>query len=176
MCLHGAQQSRPHYPSQSGRWMRAPQSSLSYRLTKEEEDVWGGSPQVWAAHSFCMSVSFHNSSAERDCQASLQLQRSIRTCHPAITTERWGPSIRIPLAPSAPAIPASSPVSQPAPCSGLKEIIKLYQQIRNSSRLPPNAATPPRLPVGYAAVLKPQWLALLFFSALSQFLSQMKYF
>lgn len=85
--------------SQCGRWMRVSQRSLSYRaysLTEEEggvcvggvEVVVGGSVQVWAAHSFCMSVSFHNSSAERDCQASLQLQRSISACHPAITTER----------------------------------------------------------------------------------------
>lgn len=66
--------------SQCGRWMLVSQRSLSYSLTGEESGVrWrdgdgGGSAQVWAAHSFCMSVSFHNSSAERDCQASLQLQ------------------------------------------------------------------------------------------------------
>lgn len=73
----------------------------------------GGSVQAWAAHSFCMSVSFHNSSAKRDCQESLQLQRSIRTCQPAITAERWGSGIRIPLAPSAPALPPSR-AGQPA--------------------------------------------------------------
>lgn len=146
MYLHGAQQSHPHYPRNKSGW----KMYASWAHCHIEHTGWPrrrvGAVQEWAAHSFCMSVSFHNSSAEHDCQASLQLQRSIRACHLAITTERWGPGVRIPLAPSALAIPPSSPVSQPAPCSGLKEIIKLYQQIRNSSRLPPTAATPSDFP------------------------------
>lgn len=58
------------------------------------EGGWSG--WVWAARSFCMSVSFHNSSAKRDCQASLWFWRSIRSCLPAITTERWGCYFQIP--------------------------------------------------------------------------------
>lgn len=104
MCLCGAQLSSPHYLRHSERWIRALPHSLLYQLTRGEgEDGvgsgewggeasggegWVGSVQAWAAHSFCMSVSFHNSSAKHDCQESLQLQRSIRTCQPAITTER----------------------------------------------------------------------------------------
>lgn len=109
-----------------------------------------------------MSVSFHNSSAERDCQASLQLQRSIRTCHPAITIERWGPGIRIPLAPSAPAIPPSSPVSQPAPCSGTQRDNKTVSANQKQLLSPSNCCHSLRLPPGYAAVLKSHWLTLLF--------------
>lgn len=120
----------------------------------------GGSLLVWAAHSFCMSVSFHNPSTERDCQASLQLQQSIRACHPAITTERWGPNIRIPLAP---VITPGSLASQPAPCLGPKEIIKW--RIKNRLHC--------WLPLGYAEVSTlhwyTTWLMLLFIFCLFMF-------
>lgn len=61
-----------------------------------DHGVGGWSGWVWAACSFCMSVSFHNSSAKRDCQASLWFWRSIRSCLQAITTERWGSYFQIP--------------------------------------------------------------------------------
>lgn len=119
---------------------------------------------VWAARSFCMSVSFHNSSAKRDCQARLWFWRSIRSCQPAVTTERWGSHFRIPAGQLA---------------------STLFQTLRDNKTISVNQEHPPIpsshshshwLPSRYAAVLKSPWLILLFFSVLSRFVSQMKHF
>lgn len=116
------------------------------------------------AHSFCMSVSFHNSSAKRDCQASFCFWRSIKSCQPAVTTERWGSHFHIPAGQFA---------------------STLFQTLRDNKTISVNQEHLPIpsshshshwLPSRYAVVLKSPWLILVFFSVLSHFVSQMKHF
>lgn len=137
------------------------QPLLSYWLTKSGAGwmVW-----VWAARSFCMSVSFHNSSAKRGCQASLWFWRFIRSRQLAITTERWGSYFQIPAGQLA---------------------TTLFWNERDNKTISVNQEHLPIpsshchshcLPLRYAVVLKSPWLILLFFSFLSHFVSQMKHF
>lgn len=163
MCFCSAQLISPDYLSHSGRWIWVRGGSLTVTLA----DRGGGRGAwctVWAARSFCMSVSFHNSSAKRDCQARLWFWRSIRSCQPAVTTERWGSHFHIPAGQLA---------------------STLFQTLRDNKTISVNQEHPPIpsshshshwLPSRYAAVLKSPWLILLFFSVLSHFVSQMKHF
>lgn len=137
MCLNGAQLSSPHYLSQSGRWIWALRHSLSYRLTKEG---WVGGVNPGLGYPQLLYVCLISQFIS---QAWLSGEPSAPAIHQDLSASHhnWEMrlGIRIPLAPSAQAVPPSRPVSQPAPCSGLKEIIKLYQWIRNTSRFPPTA-------------------------------------
>lgn len=93
MCLYSDQLISPDYLSHSGRWIWVcgrPHCHIGWPIGGAGWSVWD-----WAARSFCMSVSFHNSSAKRDCQTSLWFWRSIRNCPPAITTEGWGSHFQI---------------------------------------------------------------------------------
>lgn len=168
--------------SQGGRWMRARGAHC-----RTEHTAWprravvvvmggvGGSVQVWAAHSFCMSVSFHNSSAERDCQAA-----SVAAIHQGLSPSHhnWEmrPQHSNSISPISPGCTAEQP-SQPASnLFGNQRDNKTVSANQKQLPSPSSRCHSLRLPVGSAAVLEPRWLTLLFFSVLSHLLLQMKYF
>lgn len=167
MCLCGTQLISPDYVPESqwkmdlSAWR---QPSLSHLLTEVggRGGAQSGLPQPGLTYRFCMSVSFHNSSAKHDCQASFRFWRSIRSCQPAVTTERWVSHFHIPAGQLA---------------STLFQTLRDNETISaNQEHLPFPPSHSHWLPLRYARVLKSPWLILLFFSVLSHFVCQMKHF
>lgn len=150
MCLCSAQLISPDYLSHRGRWIWVRGGSPHCHTGWPRWGWWGGCI-VWATRSFCMSVSFHNSSAKRDCQASLWFWRSIRSCQPAVTTERWGSHFHI---------PAGQLASTLFPTLRDNKTISVDQE---HLLIPSGHRHSPWLPSRYAAVLESPWLILLFF-------------
>lgn len=190
MCLHGAQQSHPHYPSNKSVWKMDAGVAVLTVVRSILPDRGGrcGAIVRWEGGGVtpglsCPQLLYVCLISQFISRAWLSGEPSAPAIHQGLSPSHHSWEMRpkhsnsiSPISPGYTARQLSQPGSTLFRTQRDNKTISANQKQLLSPYTPAGCCHSLRLPLGYAAVLKSHWLTLRFFFVLSHFLPQMKHF